>query len=106
MPIPDGVYDSFGPVAVLLAVIHDVLSLALVSKRVRSSIPPITEITIGPKFDAYFKNRFDRAMPLPRLHWYTSFEQAAEPEKKLAVIYSAPMDNRGRLQYLDAHAVI
>lgn len=102
MPIPDGVYDSFGPVAVLLAVIHDVLSLALVSKRVRSSIPPITEITIGPKFDAYFEN----LLPLPRLHWYSSFEQAAEPEKKLAVIYSAPIDNRGRLQYLDAHAVI
>ena len=49
MPIPDVVYESFGPVAVLLAVIRDVLSLALVSKRVRSSIPPITEITIGPK---------------------------------------------------------
>ena len=36
MPIPDGVYDiAFGPVAILLAVIHDVLALGLVSKRVR-----------------------------------------------------------------------
>ena len=115
MPIPDGVYDiAFGPVAILLAVIHDVLALGLVSKRVRRAIPPITELTIGSKFFLYFESgnpNSPRRQPpgnveVPRLHWYSSFERAAEPENTLAVVYTEPLDGMGEPRYLDAHAVI
>ena len=115
MPIPDGVYDiAFGPVAILLAVIHDVLALGLVSKRVRRAIPPITELTIGSKFFLYFESgnpnspRRQRLgnVEVPRLHWYSSFERAAEPENTLAVVYTEPLDGMGEPRYLDAHAVI
>ena len=115
MPIPDGVYDiAFGPVAILLAVIHDVLALGLVSKRVRRAIPPITELTIGSKFFLFFESgnpNSPRRQPpgnveVPRLHWYSSFERAAEPENTLAVVYTEPLDGMGEPRYLDAHVVI
>ena len=70
------------PVAILLADVRDVLALGLTSQLVRRVLPPITELTIGSKFA--FCGAGDGR---PRLHWYSEFEEQAEPKRKLAVLY-------------------
>ena len=98
--------DVFGRVAILLADVHDVLALALVSSRIRRALPPITELTIGTRYAHCFHTE-----DWPRLHWYSDFENEAEPEGKLAVLYAPSISRRpdgglSKLSYLDAHAVI
>ena len=74
--------EFFVPVAILLADVRDVLALGLTSQLVRRVLPPITELTIGSKFA--FCGAGDGR---PRLHWYSEFEEQAEPKRKLAVLY-------------------
>ena len=94
MEVPDVPFEIFGPVTILLANVHDVLAVGLVSKRVRDAIPPISELTIGSEPPM---RRTDGSSQR-KLHWYAKFENASIPQNKLAVEY--------RAKDLDAHAVI